>query len=588
MRERQRNRAENHRTRRHQDWPQAQRCRFHHRLEFLHAPAAQLIGEFHDKNAVLGNQAYQHHQADLAIDVQRAAVAHHGIDPHHQQRAGQRQRHREHDHQRTDEALELSRQHQIDEDQGQQEGEEQLSAGFTELAGLPIQIRDGSGRQLRLDCRIDRIERLAQSGAGRDIAVDHRSAQFVEVVELLRRDGLVEPHQIGKLNQLIVPAAYVYRGQIGRLHAFVVFHLHHDVVLLALVFVAGNVAAAEQRLQCVTDDFHRHAKISRFFAIDVHGQLGLVEFQIGVEGDDARILAQLGHDLSDLALQFLVAVPVDHILDLLGQESLAERRRVERERERARQAPEQFRPQFLGDLHLGAVAFAPGLQYCESDAEVDRVRTVEPGGDHREHGGDFRDRLGDGLDLVHVAVGVLHGGAFGRNYESQEQAAVFHRREFRLQLLVHQHHAAQHHHEKNADDPTMPECRSQDRPVAIVHALEKVLGHVVDGAVRTMWLEQSGTHHRRQRQRNKAGNNHRRRHGQRELGEQLAGIAGHQRQGCEHGRKRDGHGNNCKTDFLAPLEGGFHRLHAFLDVAMDVFQHHDRVVHHQPYRQHHA
>ena len=44
------------------------------RLEFFHALGAQLVGELDDQDAVLGDQADQHHQADLAVHVQRAAV----------------------------------------------------------------------------------------------------------------------------------------------------------------------------------------------------------------------------------------------------------------------------------------------------------------------------------------------------------------------------------------------------------------------------------------------------------------------------------------------------------------------------------
>src|SRR5687767_3823082 len=67
--ERERQRAEHHRARGHEDRPQPQRGGLDHRAGRIHALAAQLVGELDDKDAVLGDEADQHHQADLRIDV---------------------------------------------------------------------------------------------------------------------------------------------------------------------------------------------------------------------------------------------------------------------------------------------------------------------------------------------------------------------------------------------------------------------------------------------------------------------------------------------------------------------------------------
>ncbi len=53
---------------------------------------APLIGEFHDQDAVLGDEADERHQADLAVDVERAAGEMHGNE-----RAGHGERHGQHD-----------------------------------------------------------------------------------------------------------------------------------------------------------------------------------------------------------------------------------------------------------------------------------------------------------------------------------------------------------------------------------------------------------------------------------------------------------------------------------------------------------
>ena len=52
-------------------------------------------------------------------------------------------------------------------------------------------------------------------------------------------------------------------------------------------------------------------------------------------------------------------------------------------------------------------------------------------------------------------------------------------------------------------------------------------------------------------QRDEARHDHRGGDRERELGEQLAGIAGHERQRREHRGQRDGHRDDGEADFLA-------------------------------------
>ena len=80
---------------------------------------ALLVGELHQQDAVLGDQADQRDQADLRVDVERAQAEIERNDG-----AENRQRHRHHDDQRVAEAFELRRQHQIDDDDGQHEGDQ--------------------------------------------------------------------------------------------------------------------------------------------------------------------------------------------------------------------------------------------------------------------------------------------------------------------------------------------------------------------------------------------------------------------------------------------------------------------------------
>ena len=98
--------------------------------------------------------------------------------------------------------------------------------------------------------------------------------------------------------------------------------------------------------------------------------------------------------------------------------------------------------------------------------------------------------------------------------------------------------------------------------------------------------QQYRTHHRRQGQRHEPGYQHGAGQGQSKFDEQLADTAGHEGHRGIHGSQGERHRHHGKTDFLRALECRFTPRHAFLDVAVDVFQHHDCVIHHQTDGQH--
>ena len=99
-------------------------------------------------------------------------------------------------------------------------------------------------------------------------------------------------------------------------------------------------------------------------------------------------------------------------------------------------------------------------------------------------------------------------------------------------------------------------------------------------------LQQLAAHHGRQRQGHEARNDHRTGQGQGELHEQPAGASWRERQGREHGRQGERHRHHGKRDLARALQSRLERCQTFLDVAEDVLQHHDGVVHHQADGQH--
>ncbi len=121
--------------------------------------------------------------------------------PQRDQRPEHRQRHREQDGQRVDEALELGRQHQEDEQDRQHEHEVEGALAVAELARLAAQVALDRRRQLVLPDAVQVVQGLAQAHARRQVGGDRGRAHAVEVVQLLGRDRLLDLHHVRQLHQ---------------------------------------------------------------------------------------------------------------------------------------------------------------------------------------------------------------------------------------------------------------------------------------------------------------------------------------------------------------------------------------------------
>ncbi len=93
--------------------------------------------------------------------------------------------------------------------------------------------------------------------------------------------------------------------------------------------------------------------------------------------------------------------------------------------------------------------------------------------------------------------------------------------------------------------------------------------------------QQARAHHRRQGQGDDPGNDHRAGQGEGELLEQGAGEAGEEADRRVDRGEGDGHADHRYSDLPRALQGSLEGRLALLDVAVDVFHHHDCVVHHQ-------
>ncbi len=88
--------------------------------------------------------------------------------------------------------------------------------------------------------------------------------------------------------------------------------------------------------------------------------------------------------------------------------------------------------------------------------------------------------------------------------------------------------------------------------------------------------------HGRQRQRH--GRRHQNRYGKGygEFAKEPAGDIAHEQQWDQHCDERNRQRHNRESDLLCSFEGRLQRTFAFLHVAHDVLDHHDRIVHYEP------
>ncbi len=129
------------------------------------------------------------------------------------------------------------------------------------------------------------------------------------------------------------------------------------------------------------------------------------------------------------------------------------------------------------------------------------------------------------------------------------------------------------------DERLVAQDPGQGALIAAVHALEAAFADAVDGAVAgAVRLEEMGAQHGRRGERHHHRDGDGGGDGHGEFVEETPDEAAHQEDGDEDGDQRDAHRHDGEADLAGAQQGGIEGEHASLDVAHDVFEHHDGVV----------
>ena len=118
------------------------------------------------------------------------------------------------------------------------------------------------------------------------------------------------------------------------------------------------------------------------------------------------------------------------------------------------------------------------------------------------------------------------------------------------------------------------------------YAVEITFGDPVEVRlpVGILGLEQFGAHHRSQRERHHRRNQDGDRQRDGKLPEQPSDNVAHEQEGNQHRDQRHGQRNDREANLPRTLQGRLQRRFTLFEIAVDVLDHHDRIVHHEPGR----
>src|SRR5512135_277245 len=576
----------------HQDRPEPQFPALDGRLLDAQALPAPLHREFHDEDRILAEQADQHDQADLGVDV--VGQAH---DLQQPEGAEDPDRQREDHSQRQQEALVLPDQHQIDEDDDDQEdvnGQVPLPRLVVREA-LPADAV--AGRQRLGGDLADRVDGLPAGVAGRRRPLNGGGGVQVIAVDLVQALLLLDAHERGVGDHLPVLVLDEHILQVFGVPPELGRGLDEDLVELAEEDEALLPGAADDDGQVVHRILDRHALLHGHVVVDDQLILRVVA---GEEGEQALYLPafrQAGHELVGHFPEPLVVVRVRLVQDADGEApgraEARDRGRLEEFQLHVGHLPAFF-IELRDNLARGQLAFGPGLQVDEAGP---RVRAAALGQDliagQRRDRADAIDALGDLLQLVRLGVGVLDRRTRRRLDDPVDHALVFERDEAGRELRVHEVNSGAEAHDDEHGQRAARDDPSQDGGITPRDLLDAAVEEVQQEGQRPtlsharVGLEDHRAEDRRERQGNDTGEDNGRGHRDAELAVEGADRPGHEGHRDEDGRHHQGDGDDRAADLVDDLHRRpIGREVLLVHLGVHRLDHHDGVVHHDPDRQH--
>ncbi len=355
-------------------------------------------------------------------------------------------------------------------------------------------------------------------------------------------------------------------------------HLEDDVVAVELGEVLRHLALAERVIQRIVDQLRLDAIARGGVAVDLQFERGAAALLVGGDVAQLRQRLHLAQNLRRPFVQFGEVGVLQRELELGAGRAAAKAHVLRGLHEQAgAQHLFQLRAQPGNDLLRIGVALAQGLQRDEHVAVVAGAAAAADRHCHRRDARILHDDLAELFLLAfHVREGNVLAGFRGR----ADQADVLLREEALRDDDEHVDRQRQGGEEDQQRRALPAQGNVEHGLIAAQHGIEAALAELVETAVPFLIVgaQEARGHHRGQCQRHEHRDEDRHRQHDGELAEQAADDAAHQQQRDQHGDQRDADRDDGEADLARALEGGRHRLLAFLDIAADVLQHHDGVV----------
>ena len=178
-------------------------------------------------------------------------------------------------------------------------------------------------------------------------------------------------------------------------------------------------------------------------------------------------------------------------------------------------------------------------------------------------------------------LGVVEIADLRRLDQRQQNALVLLGSELARSRGVHDAGERQHADEDEDGERAEVERAVEAALVGAAKAEEGAIERPREPALALFVAEQLRAHHRRERQRDEAGDDDGARQREGEFAKEHAGHAGDEADRRIDRGQRDGHGDDRQRDLVRAADRRVERRHALLDVAVDVLDHDDRVVDHE-------
>eukprot|EP01022_Parablepharisma_sp_SALTPOND_P004196 TRINITY_DN118_c0_g1_i13.p1 TRINITY_DN118_c0_g1~~TRINITY_DN118_c0_g1_i13.p1 ORF type:complete len:2030 (+),score=744.92 TRINITY_DN118_c0_g1_i13:50280-56369(+) len=565
----------------HQDGPEAQQASLVDRL----ARALALVtfgfqGEVDHHDGVLLDDADQQDDADDADDAQVGPRDH-----QREQRAHAGRRQRREDGDGVDVALIEHAQHDVHGDDGRQDQPQGIGQRRLEGQRRPLEVGDGGGRHADLVLGgLDGLDRLAQGRALGQVEGHGGCRELADMVHHQRRGAFGDGGNRGQRHLAAGRGHQV--DAVQRRGAVLEFRLdlHHHAILVRLRIDGGDEALAEGVVERIVDGGRGDAQARGSIAVDLDVGLQTLVLQVGGHIGQFRLLLQAGDQLGHPGAEHVGIGIFQGELVLRARDAILDGQVLHRlhVQGHARHLLRQRGLQAADDIGGRDVALLVRLQVDEHAAAVE-------GGIGAIHADEGRQALDGRIGQHHLGqlLLLLAHGAEGdrlRGFrDALDHAGILQREEALGYEHIQQHRQAQRGHGHQQGRLLVFQHPLQHAAIAGDDVVEEHLALVIEPALLFFGLvaQQARAHHGRQGERDHGRDQDRHRQRHREFVEQAPHHIAHEEQRDQHGDQGEGQRDDGEADLLGPLQGGLHGLHALFDVARDVLDHDDGIVHHE-------